>query len=321
MDFQERMERVRKWTDKLEAGITNLFQSDQYAAYLRAISKLHQYSYGNILLIKLQCPHFSMVAGYGDWKRKYGRYVKAGETGITILAPCPYWTWEEMKETAPDGQTVREKKWVRKIGFTTATVFDISQTEGREVPSLGVKTLTGTVEGYEKLLSALKALSPVPVTEGSLPPGVHGAYYHLEQKITLSPGMSQAQTVKTLIHEIVHAKLHPLPVEGGIILGAHEKGRPTREVEAESVAYTVCQYLGLDTGDYSFGYIAGWSGGKEQRELRASLDCIRNTAAELIGGIENRCLDLPPPEPIPPHRRECSSRGKKQARTSKVPSI
>ena len=320
MDVQERMERVRKWTDKLEAGITDLFQSDQYTAYLRAISKLHQYSYGNILLIKLQCPHFSMVASYGDWKRKYGRHVKEGETGITILAPCPYWSQEEVEETDPDGQTTREQKWVRKTGFTTATVFDISQTEGQEVPSLGVETLTGTVEGYEKLLSTLKALSPVPVTEGILPPGAHGAYHHLEAKITLSLGMSQAQTVKTLIHEIAHAKLHALPVEGGIIVGAHEKGRPTREVEAESVAYTVCQYLGLDTGDYSFGYIAGWSSGKEQRELRASLDCIRNTAAELIGGIERRYLDLPPPE-LSPHSRKRSSRRERQARTSKVPSI
>ena len=316
MDFQERMERVRKWTDKLEAGITDLFQSDQYTAYLRAISKLHQYSYGNILLIKLQCPHFSMVAGYGDWRRKYGRHVKAGETGITILAPCPYWTREEVEETGTDGQTVREEKCVRKIGFTTATVFDISQTEGREVPSLGVEALTGNVEGYEKLLSTLKTLSPVPVAEGALPPGVHGAYHHLEARITLSPGMSQAQTVKTLIHEIAHAKLHALPVEGGIIVGAHEKGRPTREVEAESVAYTVCQYLGLDTGDYSFGYIAGWSSGKEQRELRDALDCICRTAAELIGGIDRQCLDRPSPEPAFKHqwRRTSQSVPKLQTR-------
>ena len=316
MDFQERMERVRKWTDKLEAGITDLFQSDQYTAYLRAISKLHQYSYGNILLIKLQCPHFSMVAGYGDWRRKYGRHVKAGETGITILAPCPYWTREEVEETGTDGQTVREEKCVRKIGFTTATVFDISQTEGREVPSLGVEALTGNVEGYEKLLSTLKTLSPVPVAEGALPPGVHGAYHHLEARITLSPGMSQAPTVKTPIHGNAHAKLHALPVEGGIIGGAHEKGRPTREVVAESVAYTVCQYLGLDTGDYSFGYNAGWSSGKEQRELRASLDCIRSTAAELISGIERQCLDRPSPEPAFKHqwRRTSQSVPKLQTR-------
>ena len=195
-------------------------------------------------------------------------------------------------------------------------MFDISQTEGREVPSLGVEALTGNVEGYEKLLSTLKALSPVPVTEGALPPGVHGVYHHLEQRITLSTGMSQSQTVKTLIHEIAHAKLHALPVEGGIIVGAHEKGRPTREVEAESVAYTVCQYLGLDTGDYSFGYIAGWSSGKEQRELRASLDCIRSTAAELIGGIESQCLDRPSPEPAFKHqwRRTSQSVPKLQTR-------
>ena len=242
---------MRALTDQLEAGITGLFQSGQYAAYLQSLSKLHHYSYGNIFLIKLQCPHASMVAGYGDWKRKFGRHVKAGETGITILAPCPYWARDEVEETGPDGQTIKEQKWVKKTGFTTATVFDVSQTEGRELPSLGVESLTGTVEGYEKLLSTLKSISPVPVSEGPLPPGVHGAYYHAEQKITLSPGMSEAQTIKTLVHEIAHAKLHALPVEGGIIVGAHEKDRRTREVEAESVAYTVCQYLGLDTRDYA----------------------------------------------------------------------
>lgn len=212
------MERVRALTDQLEAGITGLFQSGQYAAYLQSLSKLHHYSYGNIFLIKLQCPHASMVAGYGDWKRKFGRHVKAGETGITILAPCPYWARDEVEEIGPDGQTIREQKWVKKTGFTTATVFDVSQTEGRELPSLGVESLTGTVEGYEKLLSTLKSISPVPVSEGPLPPGVHGAYHHAEQRITLSPGMSEAQTIKTLVHEIAHAKLHALPVEGGIIV-------------------------------------------------------------------------------------------------------
>lgn len=144
------MERVRALTDQLEAGITGLFQSGQYAAYLQSLSKLHHYSYGNIFLIKLQCPHASMVAGYGDWKRKFGRHVKAGETGITILAPCPYWARDEVEETGPDGQTIKEQKWVKKTGFTTATVFDVSQTEGRELPSLGVESLTGTVEGYRQ---------------------------------------------------------------------------------------------------------------------------------------------------------------------------
>ena len=133
--------------------------------------------------------------------------------------------------------------------------------------------------------------------------------------------MSQAQTVKTLVHEIAHAKLHALPAEGGIVLGTHEKDRRTREVEAESVAYTVCQYLGLDTGDYSFGYITGWSSGREQKELCASLECIRNTAAELIDCIESRCLDLPPPEPVPRHQKRRTQGRKKQGRTSKVPSI
>lgn len=232
-----------------------------------------------------------------------------------------YWTREEVEETGPDGQTTREQKWVKKTGFTTATVFDISQTEGREVPKLGVESLTGTVEGYEKLLSALKSLSPVTVVEGDLPPGVHGAYHHAEKKITLRSGMSEAQTIKTLIHEMAHAKLHALPAEGGIVLGAHEKNRRTREVEAESIAYTVCQYLGLDTGDYSFGYITGWSSGKEQKELRSSLECIRDTAAKLIDGIESYCLESPLPEPVPQRQKKRAPSRKKQARTAKVPSI
>lgn len=253
------MERVRALTDQLEAGITDLFQSDQYAAYLQSLSKLHHYSYGNIFLIKLQCSHASMVAGYGDWKRKFGRHVKAGETGITILAPCPYWARDEVEETGPDGQTIKEQKWVKKTGFTTAIVFDVSQTDGRELPSLGVEALTGTVEGYEKLLSALKAISPVPISEGLLPPGVHGAYYHAEQRITLSPGMSEAQTIKTLVHEIAHAKLHALPVEGGIIVGAHEKDRRTREVEAESVAYPGPERYASGT-PAGLGGKSGWRG-------------------------------------------------------------
>lgn len=181
------MERVRALTDQLEAGITGLFQSGQYAAYLQSLSKLHHYSYGNIFLIKLQCPHASMVAGYGDWKRKFGRHVKAGETGITILAPCPYWARDEVEETGPDGQTIKEQKWVKKTGFTTATVFDVSQTEGRELPSLGVESLTGTVEGYEKLLSTLKSISPVPVSEGPLPPASMGRTTTRNRRLPSAP--------------------------------------------------------------------------------------------------------------------------------------
>ena len=150
---------------------------------------------------------------------------------------------------------------------------------------------------------------------------MHGAYHHAEKKITLRSGMSEAQTIKTLIHEMAHAKLHALPAEGGIVLGAHEKNRRTREVEAESIAYTVCQYLGLDTGDYSFGYITGWSSGKEQKELRSSLECIRDTAAKLIDGIESYCLESPLPEPVPQRQKKRAPSRKKQARTAKVPSI
>ena len=250
------------------------------------MSKFHSYSWGNVLLIRLQCPHASMVAGYGDWKTKHGRQVKRGEKGITILAPCPYYKREAVGPADPEEPGEEQQDLVQKLGFRTVTVFDISQTEGKPVPRLGVPQLAGDVAGYEALLAKLKAVSPVPVEMGALPPGTHGVYRHLEQTITLSPGMGQLQTVKTLIHEIAHAKLHALPVADGVIAGRHEKDRTTREVEAESVAYVVCQYLGLDTSDYSFGYIAGWSRGRDTAQLRASLDCIRGASAGLIDALD-----------------------------------
>ena len=254
MDFQERMERVRKWTEKLEAGITDLFQSDQYAAYLRAISKLHQYSYGNILLIKLQCPHFSMVAGYGDWKRKYGRHVKAGETGITILAPCPYRKRVEQERKdpttgqvlyGPDGKPLRETCYVSATYFKVATVFDVSQTEGRELPRIGVSELAGEVADFSAIYARLAELSPLPVEQDRVPGSAKGYTSFTEGRIVLRPGMSQAQTIKTLVHEIAHAILHdPSQASGG-----EPRQRREKEVEAESVAYVVCQHFGLDTAD------------------------------------------------------------------------
>ena len=321
---------LKEISERLEQGVKEIFTSERYTEYLNTMSKFHNYSFNNTLLITMQKPEATLVAGYQAWQKKFNRHVKRGEKGIQIIAPAPIREKQEIEKIDPvtkepvigdDGQPETEIVEMVIPRFRVTTVFDVSQTEGRELPSLGVESLTGTVEGYEKLLSTLKSISPVPVSEGPLPPGVHGAYYHAEQKITLSPGMSEAQTIKTLVHEIAHAKLHALPVEGGIIVGAHEKDRRTREVEAESVAYTVCQYLGLDTSDYSFGYITGWSSGREQKELRASLECIRNTAAELIDGVESRCLDRPPPEPVPQSQKRRTKGRKKRARTSKVPSI
>ena len=179
--------------------------------------------------------------------------------------------------------------------FKVVTVFDVSQTEGKELPAICVGELTGEVERYDTLTAALLELSPVPVAYREMPGQAKGCYDHLEQTVFLRPGMSQLQTLKTLIHEIAHAKLHALPIENRIVTGLPEKSRNTREVEAESIAYVVCQHFGIDTADYSFGYVAGWSKGKEMQELKASLECIRSTAAELIDGVESRCPVLAPP--------------------------
>lgn len=293
---EERTQRLKTVTDKLEAGIKDLYQSDRYAAYLRAMSKFHRYSFGNTLLILLQCPHASQVAGYQDWKKKFGRHVKAGETGITILAPCTFRTREEVEEVGADGRTVKTEQWVERRTYRTVTVFDISQTEGRELPGITCE-LNDSVEQYEAVLAALRETSPVPITFEPLPAGVHGCYNNAEKRIVIQPGMGQTQTLKTTIHEIAHSKLHDRPVGVGELTDAPAKDRHTREVEAESVAYVVCQHFGIDTAEYSFGYVAGWSKGRDLAELKASLDCIRGAAAEIIDGIESRCPELAPPEP------------------------
>ncbi len=293
---EERAERLKAVTDKLEAGIKDLYQSDRYAAYLRSMSKFHRYSFGNIMLIFLQCPHASLVAGYHDWKRKFDRHVKKGETGITILAPCPFRIREQVEEEGPDGQTVTSQQWVECRSYRTVTVFDISQTEGRELPDI-LCELDGSVKQYESVMEALTKVAPVPIDYGPLPGGAHGCFNHEAQRITILPGMSQTQTLKTTIHEIAHSILHQQSIGSAVLMGLPYKDRNTREVEAESVAYVVCQHFGIDTSDYSFGYVAGWSKGRELAELKASLDCIRSTAAEIINGIETRCPDLAPPEP------------------------
>lgn len=288
-------ERLKAATDKLEAGITELFESERFTAYLNTMSKFHHYSFGNVLLIAMQCPHASQVAGYHEWKKNFGRQVKKGETGITILAPCPYRRLEDVEEAGPDGTSVTSKKWVKRIGgYRTVTVFDVSQTEGKELPDI-TSELTGDVAQYEAMTAALCGLSPVPIEFEDFPQDAKGYFSNTEGRIVVRPGMSQTQTFKTMIHEVAHAKLHALPVENGIVMGSQEKDRHTREVEAESVAYVVCQHFGVDTSDYTFGYVAGWSRGKGLPELRASLDCIRSTAAELIDGMEGREPELTQP--------------------------
>ena len=258
------------------------------------MSKFHHYSFGNTMLIFIQCPNATHVAGYHDWRRNFGRQVKRGERGITILAPCPYRRQEEVEEAASDGSSSTSIQWVQRMGFRTVTVFDVSQTEGKPLPELA-KKLTGDAAQYESMVAALRGISPYPISIESFPGGAYGCCDFVEQRILVQPDMSQTQTIKTMIHEVSHAKLHaPEKTEE---LPQH-KQRFVREMEAESVAYVVCRHFGIDTSDYSFGYVAGWSRGRDLSQLRESLDLIRNTAAELIDGIS------PPRELTPPAQKK-----------------
>lgn len=281
-EYASPSERLKALTDQLEQGVSDIFQSGQYAAYLTAMSKFHHYSFGNTMLIFIQCPNATHVAGYHDWRRNFGRQVKRGERGITILAPCPYRRQEEVEEAAPDGSSSTSIQWVQRMGFRTVTVFDVSQTEGKPLPELA-KKLTGDAAQYESMVAALRGISPYPISIESFPGAAYGCCNFVERRILVQPDMSQIQTIKTMIHEVSHAKLHA-PPEKTEELPQH-KQRFVREMEAESVAYVVCRHFGIDTSDYSFGYVAGWSRGRELSQLRESLDLIRNTAAELIGGI------------------------------------
>lgn len=295
---ESRADRIKAITDKLEAGIAALFQSETYKAYLSTMSKFHNYSLNNTLLIAMQRPDATLVAGYQAWQKQHQRHVRKGEKGIQIIAPSPYKAKKEREVLDPatgrpkldaQGKPVKETVEVEYPAFRVATVFDVSQTEGKELPSLGVNELSGRVDGYSRLLTALKDICPVPIGFEQIESGAKGYYHTTEQRIALQEGMSEMQTVKTLIHEMAHQKLH-----------SHEKEKPreerltarSKEVEAESVAYTVCQHFGIDTSDYSFGYIAGWSSGKETAELKESLGKIRDAASELITGIEEKLAEM-----------------------------
>lgn len=289
-------DRLAELTNKLENGIKELYASGKYAAYISAMSKFHHYSFGNALLILLQCPNASHVAGYTTWKRVFGRNVKKQEKGIRILAPCPrkQYVWQEAKDPAtgktirnPDGTAKMETALVTIPRFKVATVFDISQTEGRELPSIGVTRLTGDVENFSEYYERLVDLSPVAVEIDAVPGEANGYFSAAEDRIVLRPEMSQIQTIKTLIHEIAHAKLH----DQRDVSPEERKQRNEKEVEAESIAYVVCQHFGIDTSEYSFGYVAGWSKGKELTELKESLDCIHSTAGEIIAALDDTCMD------------------------------
>ena len=287
-------QQVREITDKLEQGIKELFESERFKEYLRTMSKFYNYSFNNTLLIAMQKPEATYVAGYTSWQRNFDRQVMKGEKGIKILAPAPYKAQEEREKIDPltqkpvigaDGKAVTETVEVLRPAFKVVSVFDVSQTDGKELPDIIVDELKGTVENYEAFFDALRQESPVPISFEDIPGGAKGFFSPVESRIAIQEGMSEIQTVKTAIHEIAHAKLHAVKPDEKAA-PEDKKDRHTKEVEAESVAYTVCQRYGIETSDYSFGYIAGWSSGKETKELKSSLDTIRKTAAEMIEGID-----------------------------------
>ena len=298
LNGQNSAERMKEITDRLETGIQELFESERYKAYLTTMSKFHSYSFNNTLLIAMQGGQ--LVAGYNKWRDDFHRNVKKGEKAIKILAPAPFKAKKEVQKLdaqgrpvmGKDGKPVTEVQEIQVPAFKIVSVFDVSQTEGEPLPSIGVEELTGSVERYGEFFKALEQTSPVPIGFEDIPGGSHGYYHLTEKRIAIQEGMSELQTLKTAIHEIAHSKLHVIDPEAPAIEQADRPDSRTREVQAESVAYAVCQHYGLDTSDYSFGYVAGWSSGKDLKELKASLETIRATAHELITTIDGHLAQL-----------------------------
>ncbi|HJH99944.1 MAG TPA: YodL domain-containing protein [Faecalibacterium prausnitzii] len=296
LNGKDSAERIKEITDRLETGIQQLFNSDRYKAYLTTMAKFHNYSFNNTLLIAMQGGQ--LVAGFNKWKDTFHRTVKKGEKGIKILAPAPYKVKQKMEKLdeqgkpilGKDGKPLTEEKTVQIPAFKVVSVFDVSQTEGEPLPSIAVDELSGSVQDYQDFFKALEQASPVPIGFEDIEGGAHGYFHLLDNRIAIQEGMSQLQTIKTAIHEIAHAKLHAIDPND-----PEQTNRPdsrTREVQAESVAYAVCQHYGLDTSEYSFGYVAGWSSGRELAELKASLEIIRSAAHELISALDEHLAEL-----------------------------
>ena len=298
---QKPAEKMKEITDRLEVGIQELFDSDRFKEYLRVMSKFHNYSFNNTLLIAMQKPDATLVAGYNSWKNLFGRQVARGAKGIKVLAPSPYKIKKEVDKIDPktnkpmtdkNGKPVKEETEITVPAFKVVSVFDVSQTEGKELPTIGVDELTGDVEQYADFFKATEQASPVPVGFEKIKSGAKGYYHQEDKRIAINEGMSELQNLKTLIHEIAHAKLHDIDLNAPPEKQADRPARRTREVQAESIAYAVCQHYGLDTSDYSFSYVAQWSSGRKLAELKASLETIRNTASELIKDIDKNFAEL-----------------------------
>ena len=303
---QTNKDRMREIVDSIENGIKELFESDKYRQYLSTMSRFHRYSVNNTMLIYMQRPDATHVAGFNKWRNQFGRNVLKGEKGIRIIAPTPYKKKVEEIKTDPetnapvldaDGKAIIEEKEIRIPMFKVVSVFDVSQTAGKPLPQLAAD-LSGNVQQYEVFMEALRRASPVPMEIKPVARDTDGFFSIKAQSITIRAGMSEVQTVCAAVHEIAHAKLHDyehmteLADDGETILVPGEKSRNTEEVEAESISYAVCQYYGIETGENSFGYIATWSKGKELKELRASLETINKTASELITDIDRNFAEI-----------------------------
>ena len=296
-------EQIKKLTDQIEAGIKALFQSgdlEKYQAYLRTMSHFHHYSVNNQMLIFSQCPHATLVAGYQKWQNQFSRHVLRGEKGISILAPTPYKIKVEKEKLDPvtklplldaDGNTITEEKEVQIPMFRPVKVFDVSQTDSKPLPERvqsPVAELTGNVEHYEAFMEALRRISPVPIEMKPLSNDLDGFFSPSKQSITLRDGMSEVQTVCAAVHEIAHSKLHDYAKQPN----SQPKDSSTEEIEAESIAYTVCAYFGIETSANSFGYVATWSKDKDLKAFKDSLDTIRKTSSELISGVEQQFKEI-----------------------------
>lgn len=293
---EARKQEMDQMAEKLEAGVKDVFQGENYKAYLDFCAKMPRYSINNQILIMMQKPDATMCQSFTGWK-EMGRFVKKGEKGIRVMAPAPYKIEREQDKLDgngkpmldADGEPVKEKVEVKVNAFKPVSTFDISQTDGEPVPRLGVDELVGTVEGYETLMEAIKQASLVPISFENIESGAKG-YFHVEEnRIAIQEGMSEAQTVKTALHEASHATLHNKEAQNA---DNDKKTRNQKECEAESVAYVVCQHYGVDTAEYSFPYVAGWSSDKEVPELKASLDTIRRAASDLISKIDDKIAEL-----------------------------
>ena len=282
-------------SNKLEQGVKDVFNGQNFKDYLNFCAKLPRYSVNNQLLIMMQKPDATMCQSFSGWKDMH-RAVKRGEKGIRILAPAPYKMEREQDKKDSfgkpvldqDGEPVKEKVEVTVNAFKPVSTFDISQTEGEPIPRLGVEELMGDVDGYTSLIEAIQEVVPVPITFENIESGAKG-YFHVEEnRIAIQEGMSEAQTVKTMIHEAAHQALHS---KEAMEHSGEKKTQNQKETEAESIAYVVCEHFGIDTSEYSFPYVATWSADKEVPELKASLDTIRSCSAKLIVSIEEKIRD------------------------------